>query len=129
MAPPQTLCGITFHISERGHAAAACIKPAFLGGLHTVRRLRDLCIHTGMQMRIDGPWCGDIASAAILHLALGTPPALLIAGCDPREPLDLNPVLNGLFPAGNGWVQPTSAAGLGLKNLSEALGEPAYSLR
>jgi hypothetical protein len=40
-----------------------------------------------MKMRIDGPWCGDIATAAILHLALGAPPDLLIAGCDLREPL------------------------------------------
>jgi ketosteroid isomerase-like protein len=29
----------------------------------------------GIRMRIDGQWCGDIASAAIINLALGTPEA------------------------------------------------------
>ena len=67
--------------------SSLCIKPAFLGGLTVARNIRDYCVTKGMKMRIDGPWCGDIATAAILHLALGAPPDLLIAGCDLREPL------------------------------------------
>ena len=41
-------------------------------------------------MRIDGPWCGHIATAANLHLACGAPANLLIAGCDLRQPLMLD---------------------------------------
>ncbi|MGE4647269.1 MAG: mandelate racemase/muconate lactonizing enzyme family protein [Arenicellales bacterium] len=79
-----------------GIAAGICIKPALIGGLSIAREIRDLCVKADMKIRIDGPWCGDIACTAILNLALGTRPDLLIAGCDLREPLIIDPDLKGL---------------------------------
>jgi len=70
-------------------AHSLCIKPAFLGGLKPARLARDRCIAANKPMRIDGPWCGHIATAAALHLAVGVPPNLIIAGCDLRQPLIL----------------------------------------
>jgi len=77
-------------------AQSLCIKPVSLGGLTIARDVRDRAIEAGMLMRVDGPWCGDIASAAILHLAVCTPGHLLLAGCDLREPLDIPIDLHGV---------------------------------
>lgn len=71
-----------------GAAAAVAIKPAFMGGLSIARSARDMCAAAGLKMRIDGPWCGQIATTAALAVAMGAPPDLLIAGTDLTEPLD-----------------------------------------
>ena len=85
----ESLDHITRVVAD-GVAHSVCLKPAFLGGLAVARTARDICIAAGMPMRIDGPWCGHIATAACLHLAVGVPVELLIAGCDLRQPLLLN---------------------------------------
>ncbi len=77
-----------------------------IGGLNLAREVRDLCISTGIKMRIDGPWCGDIASVAITSLALGPPEDLLIADCDLREPLAIETDLNGVVTAGPARIAP-----------------------
>lgn len=104
--------------------SSLCIKPAFLGGLSVARQVRDACTEAGMKMRIDGPWCGDIASAAILHLAAGAPPALLIAGCDLREPLVLAPNLEGVVSSAPARIAPPPGPGLGIVLPQGALGAP-----
>jgi L-alanine-DL-glutamate epimerase-like enolase superfamily enzyme len=77
-------------VAAAGLAHSVAIKPAFLGGLEVARAARDICVEAGMPVRIDGPWCGHIATAANLHLACGAPTGLLIAGCDLRQPLILD---------------------------------------
>ncbi|MEM7118778.1 MAG: mandelate racemase/muconate lactonizing enzyme family protein [Chloroflexota bacterium] len=104
--------------------AAICIKPALLGGLTVAQQVRNLCAAAGVKMRIDGPWCGDIASAAILHLALGAPADLLIAGCDLREPLTINPDLHGVVSLPGARIAPPNGVGLGMNDISEQLGKP-----
>lgn len=105
-------------------AAAICIKPAFLGGLIAARQVRDLCAEAGVRMRSDGPWCGDIATAAILHVAVGAPPDLLIAGCDLREPLVIEPALNGVASQGHARIAPPPGPGLGIELSEDRLGDP-----
>jgi hypothetical protein len=78
------------------------------------RQVRDHAIKAGMRARIDGPWCGDIASAAILHLAVGMPEDLLISGCDLREPVEIPVDLNGVGHAGRKKIAPPSGFGLGI---------------
>ena len=107
-----------------GLVAAVCIKPAFLGGLMAAREIRDLCADNQTKMRIDGPWCGDIATAAILHLAIGAPSNLLIAGCDLREPLVLKPCLQGVTAVGTTRIAPPTGLGLGVEANDDRLGEP-----
>lgn len=107
-----------------GVAGAVCIKPGFLGGLLVARDIRDRCAKASLKMRIDGPWCGDIASAAALHLAMGAPPHLLIAGCDLREPLVIEPDLRGVVYAGDTRIAPPRGIGLGINLGERTLGEP-----
>ena len=104
--------------------SSLCIKPAFLGGLTVARNIRDYCVSNDMKMRIDGPWCGDIATAAILHLALGAPPDLLIAGCDLREPLVQEQDLKGVIRFDGCRIGPPSGPGLGITLPDNVMGDP-----
>jgi L-alanine-DL-glutamate epimerase-like enolase superfamily enzyme len=114
-------------IDERA-AQSLCIKPAPLGGLTIARRVRDHAIEAGMRARIDGPWCGDIAAAAILHLALGMPSDLLISGCDLREPVAVPFSLNGVRHTGDGRIAPPAGLGLGVDSPEKLLGPPEKSI-
>ena len=44
-----------------------------LGGLTKARLIRDVCISLGIIMTIEDSWGGEIADAAIAHLAHSTP--------------------------------------------------------
>lgn len=109
-------------------AQSICVKPAPLGGLTVARQVRDYAIEAGMHVRIDGPWCGDIASAAILHLAVGTPEKLLLAGCDLREPLAIHTNLNGVCQQTAGTIAPPEGPGLGISLTEDLLGGPDRSI-
>ena len=101
-------------VAGDGLAHSVAIKPAFLGGLQAARAARDLCVAAGMPMRIDGPWCGYIASAATLHLACGAPPELLIAGCDLRQPLLLDEDWGGIRHLQEHQIAPVETSGHGV---------------
>jgi L-alanine-DL-glutamate epimerase-like enolase superfamily enzyme len=110
-------------ISE-GIVSSICIKPPFLGGLTIGRHVMDACVNSGMQMRIDGPFCGDIASAANLHLAVCAQPELLIAGCDLREPQAINTDLQGVAQVGSNRIAPSCGLGLGITVSEGRFGTP-----
>jgi len=110
-------------VSE-GYVASICIKPTFLGGLSSARVIRDLCIEKKLPMRIDGPWCGDIATAANLHLAAGATPELLVAGCDLREPLLIDPDLGGAIAIANARIAAPPGPGLGIEIPEARIGRP-----
>ncbi len=116
---------VAFRAIEEGLAQSICIKPAFLGGLTVARKVRDAAAAAGMKMRIDGPWCGDIATAAIVHLAIGAPPDLLISCCDLREPLALTPCLDGIETLPDTRIAPKSGPGLGF--VPSDLGSPEHT--
>ena len=109
---------------DDGIAQSICIKPAPLGGLLVARKIRDHATAAGMRVRIDGPWCGDIASAVILHLAVGMPRELLISGCDLREPVATPFNLNGARRLQGNLIAPPPGIGLGLE-FPEPLAGPA----
>ena len=48
------------------------IKISKLGGITKSKLLRDLCVELGIAMTIEDSWGGDIATAAIAHLAHST---------------------------------------------------------
>src|SRR5687768_2896119 len=45
------------------------LKISKLGGLTKIRQARDLCVSMGIAMTLEDSWGGDIATAAIAHLA------------------------------------------------------------
>jgi L-alanine-DL-glutamate epimerase-like enolase superfamily enzyme len=58
------------------------LKIGKLGGLTRTRQVRDLCVSLGLAMTIEDTWGGDIATAAIAHLAHSTPPEFLFSATD-----------------------------------------------
>lgn len=100
-----------------GLAHSIAIKPAFLGGLQVARSARDICLEAGIKVRIDGPWCGHIATAANLHLACGAPADKLIAGCDLRQPLILDEDWGGTRHLAGHYIAPSDDPGHGAKPL------------
>jgi L-alanine-DL-glutamate epimerase-like enolase superfamily enzyme len=58
------------------------IKISKVGGLSRARRLRDFCVEAGIAMTLEDTWGGDIATAAIAHLAHSTPPEALFSVTD-----------------------------------------------
>ena len=83
---------------EGERVSAITIKPAYLGGLSTARYLLNRCAEGGVRVRVDGPWCGGIGAAAVLHLAAGVEPELLIASCNLQAPLEASAM------PGRGWL-------------------------
>jgi L-alanine-DL-glutamate epimerase-like enolase superfamily enzyme len=123
----KTLAAARTAISDNV-AASICIKPALIGGLSLAREVRDSCVKAGIRMRIDGPWCGDIASAAIINLALGAPEDLLIAGCDLREPLTIEPDLGGVYAPAPARIT-TPVNGFDIDRVRSRLGTPEATYR
>lgn len=95
-----------------GGAHGVSIKPALLGGLSVARAACDLAIDAGMMFRLDGPWCGPVASAAILHLAVTAAPELLLFSADLTDPLAVGGrAMKHPVP---GRAAPPDGSGLGL---------------
>lgn len=86
------------------------IRPAGLGSLAIARAQRDLAAAAGIRVRIDGPWSGQVAAAAVLHLALGIPPELQIGCIDCTAALETP---RQMIARGDGRVGPAPGPGLG----------------
>jgi L-alanine-DL-glutamate epimerase-like enolase superfamily enzyme len=84
------------------------LKISRVGGLLPARIMRDVAVSLGIRLLIEDSWGGDIVTAAVAHLAAGTPPDALfavsfmndwtmehVAGYRPRSAGGLGPVPDG----------------------------------
>jgi L-alanine-DL-glutamate epimerase-like enolase superfamily enzyme len=84
------------------------LKISRVGGLLPARLMRDAAVSLGIRLMIEDSWGGDVVTAAVAHLAAGTPPDALfavsfmndwtlehIAGYRPRSHRGLGPVPDG----------------------------------
>ena len=84
------------------------LKISRVGGLHPARLMRDTAVQLGIRLMIEDSWGGDVVTAAVAHLAAGTPPGALfavsfmndwtlehIAGYQPRSNRGSGPVPDG----------------------------------
>ena len=103
------------------------LKIGRVGGLLPARLMRDTAVSLGIRLMIEDSWGGDVVTAAVAHLAAGTPPDALfavsymndwtmehIAGYEPRSNRGLGPVPDG--------------PGLGIEVDVTALGAPLFSV-
>ena len=74
-----------------------------------------MAVAAGMPCRIDGPWSGQVANAASLHLALGADPELLMFSGDLTGPLETASDL--IRHPAPGRVAPAPGPGLGTAGL------------
>lgn len=98
-----------------------------LGGLTKARRFRDLCVEFGIVMTIEDSWGGEIATAAIAHLAHSTPAVFHAQSSAFHEYTD-TVIAEGGPVIEDGTMRAADAPGLGVTPRMEALGDPVFSI-
>ena len=111
----------------RAHAEGAMdvvnIKISKLGGLTVARQVRDLCVAMGVAMTIEDSWGGDIATAAIAHLAHSTPEPFRFSATDFNSYVTV-PIAEDAPKRENGFMRAPDGPGLGVTPIAAALGAP-----
>ena len=103
------------------------LKISKLGGLTRARQARDLCVSLGIAMTIEDTWGGDIATAAIAHLAHSTPTEFLFTSTDFNSYVTVS-TADGAPQRKNGRMAASTAPGLGITPRPEFLTKPAVDV-
>ena len=93
------------------------------GGLTRARLVRDLCIQLGIAMTIEDSWGGEIATAAIAHLAQSTPREFHFQSSAFHEYHSVA-IAEGAPEVSNGWMKAPDRPGLGVTPDFDRLGQP-----
>lgn len=101
----------------------ACVKITKHGGLTKARLVRDFLAAAGIPMTVEDVWGGDVVSAALAHLAVSTPPEVLLNTTDLHN---YNTVrfAEDAPTVDNGRLYVSDAPGLGVTPDEQVLGEP-----
>lgn len=99
------------------------LKISKLGGLTRTAQARDLCVSMGIAMTIEDSWGGDIATAAIAHLAHSTPTDLLFTTTDFNSYVTVS-TADGAPQRVNGRMSASKESGLGVRAKADVLGAP-----
>jgi len=108
---------------RRAGASGVNLKIGKVGGLTPARRLRDLAVSLGASVTIEDTWGGDVAAAAIAHLAASTPPASLFSVSL------VNAAVAEHVAGGEPVDRAPDGPGLGLRVDESLLGDPVMSFR
>jgi cis-L-3-hydroxyproline dehydratase len=98
------------------------LKISKLGGLTKIRQARDLCVSMGIAMTLEDSWGGDIATAAIAHLAHSTPPPFLFSTTDFNSYVTVS-TADGAPQRIDGRMAASKSPGLGIRPKHAALGK------
>ena len=93
------------------------------GGLTRSRLVRDLCVQLGIAMTIEDSWGGEIATAAIAHLAQSTPAEFHFQSSAFHD-YHPNCIASGGPRVDGGVMYASDAPGLGVEPDMTVLGEP-----
>ena len=96
-----------------------------VGGLTKAMMFRDLCIELGIIMTVEDSWGGEIATAAIAHLAHTLPREFHFQSSAFHEYSDLE-IAEGGPSIAQGWMRASNGVGLGVEPKMEVLGEPVF---
>ena len=98
------------------------LKISKLGGLTKIKQARDLCVSMGIAMTLEDSWGGDIATAAIAHLAQSTPPEFLFSTTDFNSYVTVS-TAEGAPQRVNGRMAASKGPGLGIRPRADVLGK------
>jgi L-alanine-DL-glutamate epimerase-like enolase superfamily enzyme len=98
------------------------LKISKLGGLTKTRQVRDLCVSMGIAMTLEDSWGGDIATAAIAHLAHSTPEPYRFTSTDFNSYVTVSTAA-GAPARENGFMQASTKPGLGIEPRFDVLGK------
>jgi L-alanine-DL-glutamate epimerase-like enolase superfamily enzyme len=104
------------------------LKISKLGGLTKIKQSRDLCVSMGIAMTLEDSWGGDIATAAIAHLAQSTPTEFLFTTTDFNSYVTVS-TADGAPQRVNGRIAASKQPGLGIAPKMEVLGKPVVEVR
>ncbi|HLW77144.1 MAG TPA: enolase C-terminal domain-like protein, partial [Bryobacteraceae bacterium] len=103
------------------------LKISKVGGLTPAREIRDLCVRLGIALTIEDTWGGDIATAAIAHLAHSTPPEFLFTTTDFNSYVTVS-TAEGAPQRDHGRMTTATRPGLGIEPRMEVLGKPLIAI-
>jgi L-alanine-DL-glutamate epimerase-like enolase superfamily enzyme len=90
--------------------------------------MRDAAVELGIRLLIEDSWGGDLVTAAVAHLAAGTPPEALFAASYMND--WTNEHIAGYQPRSVGGRGPVpTGPGLGVEVDAASLGAPLLSVR
>ena len=98
------------------------LKISKLGGLTKIKQARDLCVSMGIGMTLEDSWGGDIATAAIAHLAHSTPTEFLFSTTDFNSYGPVS-IADGAPQRVNGRMAASTSPGLGITPKMDVLGK------
>jgi L-alanine-DL-glutamate epimerase-like enolase superfamily enzyme len=98
------------------------LKISKFGGLTKIRQARDLCVSMGIAMTLEDSWGGDIATAAIAHLAHSTPTDALFTTTDFNSYVTVS-TADGAPQRVNGRMAASTQPGLGIQPKMDVLGK------
>ncbi len=99
------------------------LKISKLGGLTRTRQARDLCVSMGVALTLEDSWGGDIATAAIAHLAHSTPPEFLFSTTDFNSYVTVSTAEDAPRRV-HGRMAASTTPGLGIRPRMNVLGAP-----
>ncbi|MBK8158812.1 MAG: mandelate racemase/muconate lactonizing enzyme family protein [Rhodospirillaceae bacterium] len=115
----------------KGHTDLAMdvinLKISKVGGLTKAKQIRDLCVALGIAMTIEDTWGGDIATAAIAHLAHSTPPELLFSATDFNSYVTRS-IAEGGPQRKQGRMSASTTPGLGVTPRSDVIGPAVVNI-
>lgn len=115
-------------VVREGGAGGVNLKLGKVGGLTPAKVLRDLAQDLGVALTIEDTWGGDVATAAVSHLAASTSPELLFAVSFLND-ATLEHIAGHEPASANGYGSAPAGAGLGIEVDAAMLGEPLFSVR
>jgi len=122
-------CMDSLHVLLRGVADGAMdlinLKISRAGGITKARQVRDLCQSLGVVMTIEDTWGGEIATAAIAHLAHSTQPGFHFQSSPFHEYATID-IATGGPTVTDGHMRASSAPGLGVEPIYDVLGDPIF---
>lgn len=119
----ETIDDLGVLLRARGDLAMDVVnlKISKLGGLTKIRQARDLCVSWGIGMTLEDSWGGDLATAAISHLAQSTPPEFLFTTTDFNSYVTVS-TAEGAPRRVQGRMAASRAPGLGIQPRRDVLG-------
>lgn len=103
------------------------LKISKFGGLTKTAQARDLCASLGIAMTLEDSWGGDIATAAIAHLAHSTPEPLRFTSTDFNSYVSVS-TATGAPQRQNGCIAASDESGLGITPRMEVLGQAVLEI-
>ena len=96
-----------------------------VGGMWKASQFRDLCLNFGITMTVEDSWGGEIATAAIAHLAHTLPKEFHFQSSAFHEYTHVE-IAQGAPVMENGYMTASNRPGLGVDPNLDVLGNPVY---